>query len=98
MKANKLTVGQEVLEWLDTFGCSQEGTVWTCYAYQPKKDPRNLAGYPRFSPKNDGIAMYVDSTGMNGDSTITVEGFIKFNEATSMSVLSSLYIVYSLMF
>ena len=81
VKANKLTIGDFVLEYLDVFGCSLAGTAWTCYAYQPRKDPRNLAGYPRFSPTNDGIAFFVDANGIDLEETIFLKDKVKFEGA-----------------
>ena len=98
VKTNRLTPGDEVLEWLDTFGCTQENNKWLCYVYQPKEDPSaQLPGYPRFSPENPAIAIYVNSQGRDIGSTITSEGPIYLEGATSLLAFTSA-IIYSLMF
>ena len=98
VKTNRLTPGDEILEWLDTFGCKKEGNKWLCYSYQPKENPsKQLPGYPRFSPENPAIAIYVNSAGRDLGSTITAEGPKVLERASSLLVFT-LAIVYSLAF
>ena len=58
ISANKMTIGPDVIDYLDVFHCEDIGGEWECYNYQPDWGDNETDGYPRLGRKE--VVRYTD--------------------------------------